>query len=194
MNHTRMMIVLGALVLIARPVLAQDLRENAGRSLFSDQKATRVGDAFMIYVMESSSASNDAKTNASRESGIALSGSGQVSDKSLPSATVNIGSQNSFKGEGSTASHGTVRAQISARVDSVLPNGNLHVQGSRSIVINGEEQIIRISGIVRPSDILPDNSVYSTSISDASIVFEGSGLVSRAQGPGLFTRLFHWLF
>ncbi len=174
--------------------VAQDLRENVNRSLFADQKANRVGDAVMIYVVESSSASNDAKTNASRSSDISLSGSGQVNSKSLPSGTLSLGTQNSFKGEGSTASNGNVRAQISARVDSVLPNGTLHVEGSRSIVINGETQLIRISGIVRPSDIQPDNSVYSYNISDASIVFEGSGLVSRAQGPGLFTRIFHWLF
>ncbi len=153
-----------------------------------------MGDAVTIYIMESSSASNDARTNAARSSDISLSGSGQLNGSTLPGGTLGLGTQSTFKGEGSTVSNGNVRAQISARVDSVLPNGTLHVQGSRSIVINGEEQLIRISGIVRPSDIQPDNSVYSYNISDASIVFEGSGLVSRAQGPGLFTRLFHWLF
>ncbi len=180
--------------LLAHAAVAQDLRENVNRSLFADQKANRVGDAVTIYIMESSSASNDARTNAARSSDISLSGSGQLNGSTLHGGTLGLGTQSTFKGEGSTVSNGNVRAQISARVDSVLPNGTLHVQGSRSIVINGEEQLIRISGIVRPSDIQPDNSVYSYNISDASIVFEGSGLVSRAQGPGLFTRLFHWLF
>lgn len=175
-------------------VLGQDMRENVGRSLFSDQKANRQGDAVTILVVEVSSASNDAKTSASRESNLSVSGSMKTSSSPGTEFSGGLGLGNQFKGEGATASHGSVRARISARVDSVLTNGNLVVNGNRTITINGEEQIIKISGIVRPSDIQADNSVYSFNISDAVIVFEGSGIVSRAQGPGWFTKLLHWLF
>jgi flagellar L-ring protein precursor FlgH len=112
----------------------------------------------------------------------------------LPSVSGSIGTGNQFKGTGATASHGVLRTKLSARVDSVLANGNLVVLGNRKIVINGEEQSMKISGIVRPSDIQADNSVYSYNISDASIMFEGSGIVSRAQGPGWVTKFLHWLF
>ena len=91
-------------------------------------------------------------------------------------------------------SQGSVRASISARVDSLLPNGNMWINGSRLISINGEDQIIRISGIIRPSDVQSDNSVYSSSISDAKIIFEGNGMIDRSQSPGWLTRIFHWLF
>lgn len=174
--------------------MAQDMRDNLSKSLFADQKATRLGDAITILVVETSSASNDAKTTASRESNLSLSSSGKVSTSSLPEVGLGIGSGNSFKGEGGTSSHGSVQAKLSARVDSVLPNGNLLINGNRTIIINGEEQIIKISGIVRPSDIGADNAVYSFNISDARIVFEGNGIVSRAQGPGWITKFLHWLF
>jgi flagellar L-ring protein precursor FlgH len=62
------------------------------------------------------------------------------------------------------------------------------------ITINGEEQTIKISGIIRTSDIQPDNSVYSYNISDANISFKGNGIVSRVQEPGWITKVFHWLF
>nr|MBP8975776.1 flagellar basal body L-ring protein FlgH [Bacteroidota bacterium] len=88
----------------------------------------------------------------------------------------------------------TLRAKLSARVDSVLPNGNLDIHGSRVILINNEKQTVTISGIVRPTDIQADNSVYSYNISDAVISFQGSGIVSRSQGPGWLTKFFHWLF
>jgi len=172
---------------------AQDMRENVGRSLFSDQKANRVGDAVMIYVVETSSASNDASTATSRESNLGLTGSGNTSSP-LPGVSANLGTTNTFKGSGSTAANGSISAKISARVDSVLANGNLYIRGSRTIVINGEEQIIRISGIVRPSDIQQDNSVFSYNISDAMISFQGNGIVSRAQEPGWLTKFFHWIF
>ena len=174
---------------------AQDFRENSGRSLFSDQKASRVGDAVMIYVVETSSASNDAKTSSSREGSVSFSGTGNTSStSSLPSVGLNLGSTNTFKGEGSTATNGSIRAKLSAHVDSVLPNGNLFIRGSRTILINGEEQTIRIAGIIRPSDIQSDNSVYSYNISEATILFEGSGMVDRSRSPGWLTKIFHWLF
>jgi flagellar L-ring protein precursor FlgH len=68
------------------------------------------------------------------------------------------------------------------------------ISGSRLITINGEDQLITISGVIRPSDVRPDNNVYSYNISDAKIVFDGSGMIDRAQKPGWLTRLFHWLF
>jgi flagellar L-ring protein FlgH len=186
--------LIGATLVLAQAGGAQDLRENSGRSLFSDQKANRLGDAVMIYVVETSSASNDAKTASSREGGVSLAASGNLSSTPLPAANLNLGTTNNFKGEGSTVSNGSVRAKVSARVDSVLPNGNLYIRGSRTILINGEEQTIKIAGIIRPSDIQSDNSVYSYSISDATISFQGNGIVSRAQEPGWLTKIFHWLF
>jgi flagellar L-ring protein precursor FlgH len=173
---------------------SQDMRDNLSRSLFSDQKANRVGDAVTILVVETSSASNDAKTTSSRESGISLSESGKLASKSLPEIGLSVGTGNSFKGAGGTSTQGSVRAKLSARVDSVLANGNLLVNGSRTIIINGEEQLIKISGIVRPSDIQSDNSVYSYNISEATIIFKGNGIVSSAQEPGWLTKIFHWIF
>lgn len=189
-------LVLGILV-VANAILSidvhgQNLRENVGRSLFSDQKANRSGDAVTILVVEVSSASNDAKTSSSRQSSLSLTGSMKTSAPGTDLAA-GVGTGNDFKGEGSTATNGSIRAKISARVDSVLANGNLMVSGNRTITVNGEEQTIKISGVIRPSDIQADNSVYSYNISDAVIVFEGSGIVSRAQGPGWLTKLFHWL-
>ena len=182
------------LPVLAAAATAQDMRENLSRSLFADQKAYRAGDAVMIYIVEATSASNNASTSASRTSDLSLTGSGTVSSKPVPGAAVTLGTGNSFKGDGSTRAQGSLTARISARVDSVLPNGNLMIRGSRMMTINGEDQTIRISGIVRPSDIQPDNSVYSYNISDANIALEGSGIVSRAQGPGWLTKLFHWIF
>ena len=172
----------------------QDMRENASRSLFSDQKATRVGDAITILVVETSTASNDAKTTSSRESNISFNASGQTGASSLPQVGLGVGTGNSFKGEGGTSTNGNIRAKLSAKIDSVFANGNLWINGMRTIIVNGEEQTIRISGLVRPSDIAPDNSVFSYSIADARISFEGNGIVSRAQGPGWITKFLHWLF
>jgi flagellar L-ring protein FlgH len=194
MTHTRRVLVGLAIVASVSAASGQDLRDNASRSLFADQKAARVGDAVTILIVESSSASNDASTEASRASDISLNAAGQVGDNALPTVNGGVGTKNGFKGEGGTSSRGNLRAKISAVVQSVLPNGNLVVKGTKKITINNEDQEIRIAGVIRPSDILADNSVYSYNVSEAEIAFEGSGLVARSQGPGWVTKILHWLF
>lgn len=182
------------LTLAAATASGQDMRNNVGRSLFADQKAARPGDGVLVLVVEISSASNDAHTSSGRESNLSLSASGKNGNSTPLDIAGGISTGGSFKGEGATSSRGSVRAKVSARVDSVLTNGNLAITGTRTIIVNGEEQLITLSGIVRPSDIMADNAVYSYNISDARIAFEGSGIVSRAQGPGWITKFLYWLF
>ncbi|HUI09980.1 MAG TPA: flagellar basal body L-ring protein FlgH [Bacteroidota bacterium] len=174
---------------------AQDMRQNVMKSLFADQKAAHAGDAITIIVVETNSASNDAATTSSRASNFSLSGSGSTASSTTanPGVSLGLGTSNGFQGQGSTSTKGSVQAKLSARVDSALANGNLMISGKRVITINGEKQTITISGVVRPSDIQPDNTLYSYNIADAQIVFEGDGIVSRAQGPGWITKLLHWL-
>jgi flagellar L-ring protein precursor FlgH len=182
------------IILFSIVASAQDMSRNAFSSLFSDYKANRVGDAITIIVIESSSATNQAETSTGKTSDLGFNGSATVGSNDLPKVDVGIGSKNNFQGSGSTKSSGTVTTKISAMIDSVYDNGNLRIKGSRKIVINGEEQIIRIKGIVRPIDIQTDNSVLSYNISEAEIIFEGNGMIQKAQGPGWLTKLFHWLF
>ncbi|PKL83985.1 MAG: flagellar basal body L-ring protein [Ignavibacteriae bacterium HGW-Ignavibacteriae-3] len=182
------------IMLIAGAVNAQDMRQNAYASLFSDQKANRQGDALTIIVLESTQASNNSETNAGRKSDVGFGLSGGLDKTALPNVDFNVGSKNDFSGKGSTQTSGIIRTKISATVDSVLANGNLLIRGSKKIIINGEEQTIKVKGIVRPSDISPDNAVLSYNISDAELSFEGNGIISDNQKPGLLTKLFHWLF
>ena len=181
-------------ILLSTFIIAQDMRRNAFSSLFSDYKANQIGDAVTIIVIESSSATNQAQTSTDKSSDLGFNASANTTSKDIGGVDVGIGSQNKFQGAGSTKSSGTVTTKISAMIDSVYDNGNLRVKGSRKIVINGEEQIIKIAGIVRPIDIQTDNSVMSYNISEAEIIFEGNGMIQKAQGPGWLTKLFHWLF
>lgn len=174
--------------------VSQTMRNNISVSLFSDYKAMNIGDAITIVVMESSEASNNAQTSTGRNSDIGLDFTGSAGETKLPAVSTSIGSRNQFDGSGSTKTSGLIKTKISATIDSVLANGNLLIRGSRKLVINGEEQVIRIKGIVRSSDILADNSVLSYNVSEAEIIFEGSGMIKDSQKPGWLTKLFHWLF
>ncbi len=192
-----MFIIVTLVSLTCSSTFTQDMRGNISRSIFSDNKASRVGDAITVIVLEVSSASNNATTETERSSDISLSASGSSSGiGNVPSinTSASIGTGNKFTGGGTVQNRGDVRATISAAVDSVFPNGNLHIHGTKTISIRNEDQMIEITGIVRPSDIESDNSILSTKVSEAVIVFSGNGMVDRAREPGWLTKIFHWIF
>ena len=64
-------------------------------------------------------------------------------------------------------------------------NNTLRIEGRQKIVVNGEEQEIVLTGLVRGEDIAPDNTVLSTFVADAEISFVGTGIVGEKNKPGL---------
>ena len=86
---------------------------------------------------------------------------------------------------------------ISVTVASVYPNGNLFVQGQKRMFLNQGDEFIKISGIVRPLDIGVNNTIPSTLLADARIVYSGEGAVSDSNKMGWLARFFnsqYWPF
>jgi flagellar L-ring protein precursor FlgH len=63
------------------------------------------------------------------------------------------------------------------------------IQGNREVRVNNENQIITLTGMVRPRDISSENIILSTYIADAQISYSGSGVVNDRQKPGWLARL-----
>ena len=76
----------------------------------------------------------------------------------------------------------------------VLANGNLVVEGKRKVGMNAETQEITLTGVVRPTDIAPNNTIPSPLVADAQIKYGGRGPVGDKQHDGLITRIFKVLF
>jgi flagellar L-ring protein precursor FlgH len=79
---------------------------------------------------------------------------------------------------------------ITVTIAQVLANGNLVVRGEKWLTLNQGEEFIQISGIVRPADISPDNSVPSLRLADARITYSGKGQVANSNRPGWLNRFF----
>jgi len=182
-----MLVTLATTVLATTPLV--DL-EN-GRSLVSNIKAHRVGDVVTIIIVENSSANAISETENKERNEIS-GGPGLgfldfIGDWGLET-------QSNHRGEGETLRRGNLRAEISARIVEVLHNGDYRLLGTRMVDINGERQLIEVSGICRARDIGPDNSILSTYISDARIGYTGSGHVNDTSQPGIITKIVNWLF
>ena len=162
--------------------------------LFTDPTARRIGDIITIDIVETSSAFNKADTNTTRKSdvsatitkflGLENNDNFPTSSGFTPFGTISGGTSNKFEGEGETNRSGKLKASISVRVTDVFPNGNLKILGSREITINNEKQYIALTGIVRQRDISSDNTILSTYISDANIIYTGNGVINDRQKPG----------
>lgn len=165
--------------------------ESAGQSIFSETKGHKIGDIITILIIENSTAVQKATTQNKKSSTVgAKAGTGPLSF--IP----NISSSTSgdFSGDGSTTRSGTITAKISARVTKIYPNGNLAIEGKRSIRINDEVQDITINGIARTLDITSDNTILSTFLADAQIKYKGNGVVGTVNRPGVIKRVSDWLF
>ncbi len=77
---------------------------------------------------------------------------------------------------------------------AIDPEGSLVIEGSRTVELDGEQQITELTGRVRPEDVNADNTVFSYHLADASIRYTGKGLVRDAQRRGVISWLFGWMF
>ncbi len=174
------------------PLTAQ-MQSYSQRSLFSDYKASKVGDIVTILIVEQVQAANAANTREGTDSQIgATAQAGLTGTTVQPTATIRTVDE--LTGIGETNRRETIRARFSAQVIAVDSNGNLKIQGKRTTKINGETQTITLTGIIRPADLSADNTVYSTKIANMVLTIEGDGIVSETKEPGLITKFLRILF
>ncbi len=80
---------------------------------------------------------------------------------------------------------------IAVTVVARYPNGNLLVRGDKWVTLNQGREFIRLSGVIRPFDIEPDNSIASSKVADARITYSSEGVLAEANRMGLLTRFFN---
>ncbi len=157
--------------------------------LTSDLKSFQVGDALTVLIVEASSAESQAESTGDRNTNL----TGTLQTPGSGSRSARIGFEHRTDNTGDTNRMGSLQAEISVHIVKVLPGGNFMVDGLQSIDINGEQQKISVSGMVRPVDVSSDNVVLSTRLVDADIRYTGKGFVDRSQREGWLSRLLDYI-
>ncbi len=172
--------------------------KTGGNDLFRDDRAWLPGDLVTILITEKSDAKGEADTNTKSETTLlggiaALFGiDSWFADKNprvTPSTMFSTNSSLEYKGEGETTRKSTLTAKISAMVIEVLPSGLLRVEGEKIVAVNSEEQIIKISGIVRPKDVNSSNEIDSAKLGNMRVDYYGQGALQDVQSPGWGTKI-----
>ncbi|MCX2683604.1 flagellar basal body L-ring protein FlgH [Campylobacter sp. MIT 21-1685] len=159
--------------------------------LFSDKKAMNVNDLVTVVIQENTTQSTQANKATTRTNTANLGGGTLTGGKGILASAMNqvngysnIGFQtnstNNYQGTGSQSRNERFNTTISTRVIKILSNGNYFIEGSRELLINGEKQIIQLSGVIRPYDIGQDNTIDSRYIADAKILYKTEGEVDRS--------------
>ncbi|MBV7257017.1 flagellar basal body L-ring protein FlgH [Pacificimonas sp. WHA3] len=162
---------------------------SAYQALASGRQARQIGDILTVRLIERTRASKSQGADASRSSSTAVTLPGAL-PSFVPRDALEGGSSTDFDGSGSANQQNSLSGDITVTVADVLPNGVLKVRGEKRVQVSRGEEYIRLSGLVRPSDIGMDNSVPSTRVADARITYAGTGQVAAASKQGWLQRFF----
>lgn len=169
-------------------------RGHLARSLYSDVTARQIGDIITVVLSENTAATKSANTTTSRETSAELDPiiglGGNAVNIGSESIQLGIDGSNDFAGDAAANQTNSLQGSISVTVVDVLPNSNLVVRGEKWMTLNHGDEYIRLTGIVRPLDIDPDNQVQSTRIANARIQYSGTGSFASAQEKGWLAKFF----
>ncbi len=166
-------------------------RQGGGLLWFEDRLASRVGDSLTVILEERTQAQKSARTSTAKDSDFS------VALPSLGGVTSNLGvdteisSERAFDGSGDSSQSNSLEGELSVLVVERLPNGYLRVAGEKTLQLNQGVEYLRLTGIVRPEDISPQNTVPSTRIAQAQIAYSGRGPLAEANSMGWLARFFN---
>jgi flagellar L-ring protein precursor FlgH len=162
------------------------------RSWFENVRARRVGDILLVNLVEDTAAKHTNKGKVKKENSLA------IANPELFGIPIGgkynfaqaLESETDFKGEADNTQTNELTGSVTVMVTEVLSNGYLRVRGEKRVGMNGGNEYIRVSGIVRPEDIDVENTVDSTRVADASLVYVGDGQTQMATAMGWLAKFF----
>lgn len=196
-----------------RAGISQDISPMTPRSWFQSIRATNIGDIVTIEIEEKSSMENTVTLDSNKKAEVKDAITPIVnkwktyssSSTSGNSTSTTNSSSNDFpvfdtKGSTKVTNAATIKRAnsmtqtITTQVVQVLPNGNLVLQGKKSIVNSGERQDMVISGIVNPRQVDGSGRVKSMYVANLQIGIVGKGTASRVQSDGIWNKVIRLFF
>lgn len=174
------------------------------QTFFKDQRAATVGDILTIIIDIDDEATLDNETERTRTSDEDVNlnnllGVETQLTKVLPEAVtgadlVDFGSTSRSRGTGTTEREEEVSMRLAATVTQILPNGNMVIQGRQEVRVNFEKRVLELAGVIRPEDILTDNTISYDKIAEARISYGGKGQITDVQQPRYGQQVYDILF
>ena len=201
----RVLIIFTIMILAALTANAESLftlgaaqnYQGVPRSLFGSVQAHQIGDLISIRMTESVSLSDNLTYSSGKTSETVDSFTSFIKDwfhLSKLKGSDGYGGSNSVSNSAQGQRALTIGDRIACQVVQQLPNGNLGIQGKKTLV-NGNERVdFVVTGVVDPRWLNVDGEIYSYNVSNLQFALSGRGAVSRSQNEGIFNRFIRYLF
>ena len=168
------------------------------KSLYGSVRARSVGDLVTIILSERVTFSDSLNYAAERSSNTVDNFTTFI-NKLLPGVPLNnqfnnFGGSNQVDSQTSNERSLNVSDYVTVQVVQLLPNGNLMVQGKKTL-LNGNERVdLLVSGVVDPRWINYTGQVSSRNVANLQFALAGKGSISRGSNEGIFNRVIRYLF
>lgn len=173
----------------APPTEVGSLWRPGSRAFFKDQRASQAGDLLTIKVeiADNAALTDDTSASGSGSEDFGIPSLFGLKGKGISHLTnsdaLNTSSASANLAAGTIRRNETVTLTLAGTITQVLPNGNFVVVARQEVRINGELRQLMVSGVVRPQDILEDNTVTHDRIAEARISYGGRGTLTQLQTP-----------
>lgn len=189
----------------ASPAQGAVLRLGHEPYLYQDIKARKVGDILTVVFDERMLADKESDSDASKNSTVKMESPtflGKMLKFDLPfinntrdlDLSVDGTTTRDFEGSASSSQENKLQGTMTVTVVNVFPNGNMQVRGEKWLTLNQGDEFVRLTGIVRPKDVAPDNVVLSSRIADGRIAYSGVGQLADSNKAGWLYRAFSSFF
>jgi flagellar L-ring protein precursor FlgH len=158
----------------------------SSRDLFHNKRALTEGDILTVQIAMNDKAQLTNRSNRNRTGNKSLGLTGAFDVEGVGSSgnlSASLNNATDFSGNGGTARSESINLSVAAAITAVLPNGNLVITGSQEVRVNAEVRILTITGVVRPTDIQPNNTISYERIAEARISYGGRGRITEVQQP-----------
>ena len=176
---------------------SNSLWRSGAKGFFRDQRARRIGDVLTVQITVTDKAALSNATTRSRDNSDSLGvpnffGLENKLGKILPSggpgpydtsSLVAASSKSTNQGSGQVQRAESIQTNVAAMITQVLPNGNLVIAGRQEIRVNFEVRDVYVTGIVRPEDITPQNTIPHDKIAELRVAYGGRGQITDVQQP-----------
>ena len=173
--------------------LKGSLFTTSGSSLFADKKDLQTGDIIQVEISESVDVNTKNSRKLSKNTNVNFQGPevtsksgggfvGGVKDFANKFLTFGVkgGSKNSFDGKSESKVSEKFITIISAVIEEAYQNGNYYVKGTKEMLLDGQKQMIIVSGVIRPYDLTPDNRIKSSQMANLKLLYKKEGDESDA--------------
>ncbi len=165
--------------------------KNGYQDLYSERRASKVGDVIFLQVVESMSAIESISNQTQRSSAFqqGISSFFGLSQNTLTDIGGQGSGQINTKGSGKVQQTGLLTTKLAGRIMRVYPNNTMLVEARKNIIMNNSQREVILRGIVRAEDIDSTNTVSSDKIANLEVFIDGKGFLVDGGNPGWFAKI-----